>query len=149
MNKMLRKLVTFINCLAQSFTDCRRQKNFGDCVAALTVLVEQEIHEVAVAVEQVNDSFAIKMKLLTPQVHHKIVFWDQTKTGVYWLKQSSKGWMVMGITARTRYTSYLTQSPLHSEVQKALLVETDAIVVDLRVRLDKLVALRKALSEFQ
>ena len=56
----------------------------------------------------------------------------------------------MSNSKRTHKTSYLTSKPnSYSEEQKNLLVEFEFIVVELRVRLAKLVALRNAISEFE
>ncbi len=151
MNTVINKLVTALYFwLKEQFFDSRRELAFWSYTVPLSALVEQQIQEVEVAVEKVNEEFSIKMGLLMPQVRHKIFFEGGAKPGVYWKKNTWNEWRRMSISKRTHKTSYLTSKPnAYSEEQKNLLVEFESVVVELRVRLAKLVALRNALSEFE
>ncbi len=151
MNTIINKLVTALYIwLKKQFFDSTRELDFRSFTVPLSVLVEQQIQEIEVAAEKVNEEFSIKMGLLMPRIRHKIIFEGGAKPGVYWKKNSWNEWNRMSISKRTLKTSYLTSKPnAYSEEQINLLVEFESVVVELRVRLAKLVALRNALSEFE
>jgi hypothetical protein len=150
-NTIINKLVTALYVLLKKqFFDSRRERTFGCYTVPLSALVEQKVQEVEIAVEKVNEEFSTRMGLLVPQVRHKIFFEGGAKPGIYWKKNTWNEWRRMSNSKRTHKTSYLTSKPnSYSEEQKNLLVEFEFIVVELRVRLAKLVALRNAISEFE
>lgn len=135
--------------LMKKTIDSHQQENFGDYAAPLAIFVEQEIQQIAVAVNKINSEFSLKMKSLKPRVSHEIVFADGVKPGFYWKKHAWNGWRRMAVSPLAHKTSYIfTQSSADSDEQKKLMVEFEVLVVELRIRLVKLVALRKALSAF-
>lgn len=118
------------------------------CAPALVAVVDEKIQEIRSGVALLNEEFQFQLKSKELLSVYKFAFEDKLKPGPYWKKKDHGRWTRMAVSSCTHKTRGLVVGKYQPEDLKTLLIKYDLLLVDFRVDLLRLRALKKALLAF-
>lgn len=123
-------------------------KTFSAITAGFQVQVEILIQGVKKEVEELGACFRGEVKAKNLWLSHQLVFVEKRVPQVVWVRIRWGGGRPVPVSTTTFKSNRLFQCQYINGELKDLLMRYEALVVEVRVRLAKLIALRNALSAF-
>lgn len=118
------------------------------CAPAFVAIIDEKIQEIRSGVALLNEEFQFQLKSKELLSVYKFAFEDKLKPGPYWKKKDHGRWTRMAVSSCTNKTRGLVVGKYQPEDLKILLIKYDLLLVDFRVDLLRLRALKESLLAF-